>query len=450
MRRAVYNSAIPEAILKSVDRTSCLTRSVRGLLFGILFFTLIASFTARAADWSGPEQQLARKIVAVTGPGTVALTFENRSSLGRRDSEIVQNGLKAALEQSGIHFVKAEQAAATVTISLSENVASYVWVAQIHQSAAESAIVMVSVPRTGRAVAAHDSMPITLHKMLLWSQSDPILDVAILEENGTPTRIAVLSAENVSCYRWQSGKWQSEQVLGITHTRPWPLDLRGRLVVAKDHLFDAYLPGVICRSGGAGGPLTMNCRESDDPWPIVPAAMISNATVFPSAGSSNSPTAAVLPVAAFFAPTRNFFTGVLTPPIGKFNTVPKFYSAAFVPRDRYMLWLFVATDGKVHMVDGMSDQASKLDWGSDIATMRTACGAGWQILAANSGGQGGDAVRAYEFPDRDPVAVSPAVDLPGSIAALWTESRGDSAMAIVNDQETGSYEAFRLAVACGQ
>ena len=79
------------------------------------------AFAAHAADWSGPEQQLARKIVAVTGPGAVALTAENRSSLGKRDSEVIQNGLRSALEGLGIRFVNAEQAAATVAISLSEN-----------------------------------------------------------------------------------------------------------------------------------------------------------------------------------------------------------------------------------------------------------------------------------------------------------------------------------------
>jgi hypothetical protein len=284
---------------------------------------------------------------------------------------------------------------------------------------------------------------------MLWSQIDPILDVSILEENGAPSRIAVLSAENISLYRLQGGKWQAEQILPISHARPWPLDLRGRLAPAKDHLLDAYLPGVICRTAAAGS-LAMSCRESDDPWPMVPAAMVGNATVFPSAGSSSGPSASISQVAAFFAPTRNFFTGVLTPAVGKFSTVPKFYSAAFVPRDRYTLWLFAATDGKVHMVDGMSDQASRLEWGSDIASVRTACGAGWQVLAAGLRDQPGEAVRAYEFPDRDPVAVSSAIDFPGEISALWTESKGDSAIAIVNNREMGSYEAYRLAVACGQ
>jgi hypothetical protein len=194
----------------------------------------------------------------------------------------------------------------------------------------------------------------------------------------------------------------------------------------------------------------MNCHESDDPWPVIPAAMSTPSSAFPGSGSSNPGTAMISPLAAFFAPTRNFFTGVVTPPVGKINAVPKFYSAAFVPRDRYTLWLFAATDGKVHMVDGMSDQAWRLEWGSDITTMKTSCGAGWQVLAASAGNEGGDSFRAYEFPDRDPIAVSPPIELPGGLSALWTEARGDSAVAIVNNRETGSYEAYRLAVACTQ
>ena len=101
------------------------------------------------------------------------------------------------------------------------------------------------------------------------------------------------------------------------------------------------------------------------------------------------------------------------------------------------------------MIDGVSDQAARLGWGSDLASVRTACGAGWQVLATSSGNEA-DAVRAYEFPDRDPVAVSPAVDFPGAITALWTEARGDTAIAVVRDRETGSYAAFRLAMACSQ
>ena len=85
--------------------------------------------------------------------------------------------------------------------------------------------------------------------------------------------------------------------------------------------------------------------------------------------------------AAFFGSSRNFFTGTLSPPIGKLATVPKFYSAAVLQREKYALWIFAAIDGQVHVVDGTSDRAARLNWGSDIASVRTSCGAGWQVLA---------------------------------------------------------------------
>ncbi len=433
----IYNSSIPKSNLKSVKPSLshyceiCFALSV----------VLLSSATVLGADWSTAEQQLARKIVAVTGPGTVSLTVENRSSLGRRDSDIVQNGLKSALEQAGIHFVKSDQAAASVALTLSENETSYVWVAQIHQSSADSAVVMVSVPLVGRSGSAYESMPITLRKVLIWTQGARILDVAILEENGLPSRIAVLGVEEVSVYRLQNAKWHLEQALAISHTRPWPLDLRGRLILSADHTLSAFMPGVICRISVAALPSIMNCHIGDDPWPLVSGTLGTNSSVSPG----------VVPLlGGFFAPTRNYFTGVLSPAVGKFSTVPKFYSAAFIPREKYTLWLFASLDGKVHLIDGMNDQPSVFNWGSDIAAVRTGCGAGSQVLATRPGDGAEDSVQTYEFPDRDPVAVSAAVDFPGPVSALWTESRGDSAIGVAKNRDTGSYEAFRLSLACGQ
>ena len=109
-----------------------------------------------------------------------------------------------------------------------------------------------------------------------------------------------------------------------------------------------------------------------------------------------------------------------------------------------------AVDGQIHMVDGMSDQAARLGWGSDVASVKTLCGSGWQVLATGAANGSVDTVRAYELPDRDPVPVSAPLDVSGEITALWTEARGDSAMAVGRNRETGNYEAFRLAVACSQ
>jgi hypothetical protein len=446
MRGAVYNSAIPNVIQNPVCRVLSLAARLR-LVVQLSCMLLGLANAARAADWSGPEQQLARKIVAVTGTAAVALTVENRSHLGKRDSEIIQNGLRSALEGLGIRFVKQDQAAASVAISLSANVTSYVWVAEIHRTRGEGAVVMVSVPSAEGATSPHESVPLSLRKVSLWTQTGAILDVAVLEENATPTRIAVLDAEKVALYRLQSAKWSQEQALAIAHARPWPRDLRGKLIPAKDHLLDVYLPGVMCHSA-AGTPLTLTCHETDDPWPLVPASLSGGAfSAFPSAGS---PPVAIPALGAFYTPERNFFTGALTPGAGKFTTVPKFYSAAFLPREKYLLWIFAGTEGYVHIVDGTSDQATKLNWGSDLTSVKTSCGAGWQVLVTSGEERNGDSVRAYEFPDRDPFAVSAAIDFPGLITALWTEAKADTAVAVVRNRETGSYEAFRLAIACSE
>ena len=129
---------------------------------------------------------------------------------------------------------------------------------------------------------------------------------------------------------------------------------------------------------------------------------------------------------------------------------------AFIPRDKYILWLFAAADGQIHMIDGMSDLTLKQGsdrrvWGSNLATVHTSCGAGWQVLAVSGDDANNrDSVEAYEFPDRDPIAVSAAVEFPGEVTSLWTEGDGQSAIAVARHRDTGEYEAFRLSLACSQ
>jgi|SRR5579863_291143 len=452
MRAAVYNSAIPKIIVQKVipNTVNRAPRPAFSHRVALCFVVLIAGLvvSAPATDWSIPEQQLSRKIIAITGPGAVVLTIENRSSLSKRESEIVSNGLHSALEAVGLRFVKPEQALANVAISLSENPTAYVWVAEIRQGDRHAAVEMVSISRPEGVGSARESVPMSLRKTPLWAQEDRILDILVFEENTTPTHIAVLGAEDVSLYRLQSGKWQREQVVAVAHARPWPRDLRGRLIPGRDHLLDAYLPGVICRTAG-GTALTLNCQASDDPWPLVAGQAGGGTSAnFPSFATTSLP--AIPQVGGFFASTRNFFTGALAPGIGKLTTVPKFYSAAFLPREKDVLWIFAAVDGQIHMVDGLTDQPSRLNWGSEVVSLKTACGAGWQVLATSSGLPESASIRAYEFPDRDAVPVSPAVDIAGTVTALWAEAKSDTALVVTMHGETGGYEAFRVALACNQ
>jgi hypothetical protein len=328
---AVYNSLIAK-MCPSLPGFS--RRSLSSLLL-LWFFLISASF---ATDWLSPEQELARKIAAATGPGAVALDVVNRSSLDKRDVDEIGRGLRTQLEALGVRAVKPEQAAATVEVSLSENLQNYVWLAEIHQGANDFSVVMISTPRLSAPAFVIEAAPLTIRKIPLWVQEERILDVAVLEESSTPSHIAVLHPEKVALYRFSNGRWQQEQALPISHARSWPRDMRGRLVLRQDHLLDVYLPGVFCQSSG-NAPLSLNCRETDDPWPL----------------------SGLFSLGGFFSPTRNFFTGVLSPGVGKQTTTAKFYSAAPIERANYILWIFAGIDGQAHMLDGVSDQVLRLN-----------------------------------------------------------------------------------------
>ncbi len=391
-----------------------------------LWLLLFTGF-ALPSDWQAPASQLAQRIAGITGPGAVAVSVINRSSLSPSDLDDIRRKLLSELAAYGVQSAAPEQAVATVQISLSENLQGSIWVAEIRQGTGEPVIVMVPVPGSLKGPGDRLSSPLTIRKSLLWSDENRILDVAVL--NGNPAHMIVLEAERIALYRSQNSQWQQEQVLPVVHVRSWPRDLRGRLILRKDHLFDAYLPGVYCRST-ATAPLGVSCEDSDDPWPLTENPAELN---------------------AFFSASRNFFPGALSPGIQKQTTTPAFYSAAPLPRDQYTLWAFATVDGQVHFLDGVGSQDfSQLGWGSDIASVRSGCGPGWQILATSSQNGPTDEVRAFEVADRQPTLVSAPVQFSGAITALWLDSDSSSVTAIARDSETGNYEAYRLTIECHQ
>jgi hypothetical protein len=285
---------------------------------------------------------------------------------------------------------------------------------------------MVSLPPSAPLSVEPDAVAVVIRKIPLWSQPERILDVVVID--GNPARMLVLDANGVTSYRLQDNRWQTEQAFPIAHSRPWPRDLRGRLIRGKDNVFEAYLPGVHCRSS-AGTPAAMACYDSDDSWPIG---------IDPSS------------LNASFTSTRNFFSGTLSPGVGKQTTAPAFYSAAAVPRGPVVSWLLATVDRQLHFLDGNTDQVvEKLAWGSDIASVRSGCGSGWQLLATAAGDDRNDAVRVFEVTGHRPVAAGAPLDVNGAITALWTESSGSGAVAVSHNLETGSYEAFRLILTCG-
>jgi len=419
-QNAVYNSRI---LYMLTSRSRFLRAAYPTLVILILWCHGIAW----GSEWDATEQELAAKIVSAAGTGAAAIEVNNRSSLGQTDAEVIRRGLIERLSALGLKLSSAESPPINIQISLSESVQEYVWVAEIRKGPDEPSVVMVSRSRANISGGAHEMPALTLRKLLLWSSDSRILDAVVI--NGALPRMAVFYPGQIQFYRLQSDHWVEDQAFPVTHSRPWPRDLRGRLLLRKDRSVEAHLPGVICESS-AGNSLSVSCREGDDPWPL---------------GTEQ------FPVGAFFTQSRNFFTGILSPGIGKQTTAPAFYSAAPIPKDHDAFWLLAAVDGRIHLLDGVTDAiASKLNWGSDIAAVHSSCGAHWQILATSSGPGQEDTVRAYEMPGREPIAVGQALEFPGAITSLWTASDENGAVAVAQNSETGKYEAYLLTMACSQ
>jgi hypothetical protein len=411
---AAYNSQYPHMFL----------RSGKPLMLGVALGLLLIAPAALGVDWGTPARSLAQKIAAVTGPGAVELEVSNRSSLKPAEVEQAREALVAELGALGVQVLESGQAA-TVRVTFSENAQSYLWIARVRQGAGDEKVAMVSVPGAPAGGSFGPSSPLSVQRTLLWSQDTRILDATVLP-GGNPEHLLVLDSDKVTLFSGRSGQWRQEQTFPITHARPSPRDPRGRIVFNREHLFDVYLPGVMC-GAVLSSPLSMACHEADDPWPL-------------GAGATD--------VRGFYSPAQNFFTGVVAPGIGKQNTFVPFYSAAGLPRDHYVLWALAAVDGSVHLVDGVNDVMPRVPWGSDIAAVKSDCGAGWQILAASRSG-GSDSLRAYEIMDREPAAVGAATEFNGPLSGLWSKDDG-TAVAVERNPDTGKYEAYSVAVACHQ
>ena len=418
LQRAVYNARI-HRMKDSVPRLRRWSAALLVVL-GLGRWALCSS-----NQWPLAEQELARKIASLTGSRPVSIEVVNQSSLSQKDVDEIRQNLMSDLARLSVQIAQGK-AGASIRVTLSENAGHYVAVAEV-PGASPPAVVIASFDKGAAPRLSADAPPVVLRKTLLWSQEQPILDAALFADATGGSRLLVLAPEAVSLYRFEAGHWQLDQALPIQHESPWPRDVRGRIALQPDQRFRVFLPGVSC-DGSRGTSWTLGCRPTDDPWPLNPGDA----------------------VRAFFAPTRNFFTGALSPGVGKLSSTAKFYSGASIPRLNSAQWLFAATDGSVHILDGATDRLAHWKWGSDIASVQSSCGAGTQILATQPEDEGPDTLRAYELPDHDAVPVSAPLEFSGPITALWTESKSVSAIAVSRNSSTGDYEAFRVTVGCGQ
>jgi hypothetical protein len=392
------------------------------LLFPLIIISSFLSIAARADVWTAPVAVLAQRIVSKAGPGTaVTVTVKNLSSLSAADVNAVRTQIDSELRSRGLRLVDAEQSVADLRITLSENVENYLLIAEIRQGTSVDTV-FTKVTRSD-SVAARSAGAMTLQRRLLWTQDEPILDVALVGAQILPGAI-ILTPGKVAYYLIQNGTWQEADAAVLSHTRPLPRDARGMIVGAGNNPFEVVLPGVRCTISG-NNPYRAACADTDDPWPMY----------------EGQPR-----LDAFFSPTRNFFTGAISRS-GDSVTVPAFYSAAMFGNSE---WLFTGTDGRVQYSSFVNTLPVPVtNWGSDIASIRSKCSPDAVILATRNGDYTQpDAVQGFQVIARDPVAVTAALDFAGPVMAL--RASGGVATVVSHNLKTGKYEAYSLTLACNQ
>jgi hypothetical protein len=407
-----------------------LSRRVSCLASAVVVFLSVTAVRA-AGTWDGAASELARKIVMHTAPrAAINLEVRNQSSLTENEVAEISRSVRTQLRGQGTRIARTGRPQVQVVITLSENLQTYLWVAEIRRRGTQE-VVMVQVARPPAENPSEHPEMLELRKTLLYEQQNPILDLATFDAPGAAEpSLLVLDLERVAVYKKRETHWTLEKSLPLTRARPWPRDARGRLVIRDSGQFDAYTPGTRCQ-GSTFPVLTLECRDSDDPWPI---------------GSGDS-----ADTSAHFDADRNYFDGKLTLQGGE-TQVPAFFSAATIPGTSDTSRIFADLDGRVRIFDKGPEPAATFDgWGSDIASIQSGCGSGWQVLATGAGSlTDADAIQAYSLRDRSAVQASAPVEFPGPVTALWPAAAGRSALAVARNLKTGMYEAFTLSITCSQ
>ncbi|HYM25645.1 MAG TPA: hypothetical protein VEU08_20640 [Vicinamibacterales bacterium] len=241
----------------------------------------------------------------------------------------------------------------------------------------------------------------------LFAQRTPILDVAPAPDG---KRLIVLQPSGVAIRQWTPSGDVSDVLDSrpLQTTRAWPRDLRGRLVAGRLP-FDVFMPGVACR--GDLDPLRLSCVDESAPWPGLANAGVEAA--------------------------RNYFTT----PEGR-----PFVNAAAVA-DAGVRWLVADPHGALALLDERRALVAKLPSnGDDVASVTSPCAPGSFVVVSNRADDAGEAddLRLFRVVNRELVAAGRALNMPGTITALW------NSIAVVHDGASDRYEAFQISVSCAR
>jgi len=390
--------------------------------------------TPSARAWDQPAATLTVQIADLLGPGPVHLTIRNLSSIPTDEIPAIRRALEQDLQAHGIQASGAD-AANSIRLTLSENLRERLWVAEVVEGS-ETHIAMVRVAG-GMARQETQTAALTLRAQNLLTAETPLLAAV---ESGES--LIVIESDQIAVFAHSAEAWKQQYSFPISHKTTAQRDPRAVVVPSADGRgFRAALAGIACAgtldSAAQPQSWTVQCHDSDDPWPIaIPG------------GNAAAPTQ----LRAFSNAARDYFMGVVTPSLGV--DLPPFYTAALVPRPDGAGLLIGGIDGKVQLAESgaLKQVSGTRDWGSDFAVLLSGCGHGTQVIASGSGEALTDSLRAFELPALEAIPSSAPLAMDGTVTALFAATDGKSVIAIVRKPavpaQPDSYEVDRVTANC--
>lgn len=372
---------------------------------------------SQASDASSLEdaaRALGRRVAAALHGGQVTYDAQNRSSLDAAEFASVSAAFADELQRQGVKVVSADSGT-SVAMTVTQSPTQYVAVAQIQRKENPEALLETLGPVKGLTESA-TTFSLELHREVLFSQATPILDVFFDADSMIAFALGPLE---ISSYTRQSDHWALSGSERLPRHQAPARNERGFFGFGID-MASAAFPNELCQTYFLpdARPKGWHCEK--------------DATVMRVRG-----------VSAEFPDSRN---------------KGPWFSAAQFEADGKVRSVITGQDGLVRVFeDGSEPVATFSGWGSEIASLHSGCGSGWQLLVTSATDwTKPDTIQAVEFRDRRTVPVSAPMEFPGPIVALHTPGTRAvnpttptaQAVAVDHNLQTGRYDAYLLSINC--
>jgi hypothetical protein len=178
-------------------------RSCRSILF--LFAMLGAPIAARSDTLEDSARELARKIAAsLPARSDVSLAIQNSSSLVPEEVAQIERALNAELPDRGVGKSATGFVRALVAVTLSENLKSFVWTAEIHAFDTDK-VVFTIIPRPIGNRVVPSAMPLTIRSERFWEGPEHILDAGEISNGAGKSWLVLLLPVGLQIQDKQTG-----------------------------------------------------------------------------------------------------------------------------------------------------------------------------------------------------------------------------------------------------